>query len=192
VAFSSVDKKTREGEQVIRLCNYTDVYERDEIVDDPSYMVATASTDQVRELELRPGDVLITKDSETADDIGIAAWVPSELSGVVCGYHLALIRPNPTLLRSDYLFWALRSQLCRAQFSAAANGITRFALRADAVSDVVIPVPPLDQQAVLSSRLRWRASVARRLTDALTSQVSLLSEHRQALITAAVIGGIGS
>jgi len=41
VAFSSVDKKTREGEQVIRLCNYTDVYERDEIVDDPSYMVAT-------------------------------------------------------------------------------------------------------------------------------------------------------
>ena len=188
VSFSNVDKKTNEGDQSVRLCNYTDVYERDEIGDDPGFMEATATSDQIKRLELRKEDVLVTKDSETPDDIGVPAWVPEDLTGVVCGYHLAIIRPDQSRLRGDYLFWALRSPMCQSQFSMAANGITRFGLRADALKEIQVPVPSLGEQAAIAAELKSAASAAHEAADALTRQVSLLREHRQALITAAVTG----
>ncbi len=190
VSFSNVDKKTNEGDQSVRLCNYTDVYDQDEIGDDPGFMEATATADQIKRLELRAGDVLVTKDSETPDDIGVPAWVPEDLPGVVCGYYLAIIRPDQSRLRGDYLFWALRSPMCREQFSVAANGITRFGLRADAVQGIQVPVPPLGEQAAIAADLKRAASSAHRAADALTRQVKLLRDHRQALITAAVTGQV--
>ncbi|MEI2812294.1 MAG: hypothetical protein V9E91_00320 [Burkholderiaceae bacterium] len=52
-------------------------------------MVANrVSSDQVKKFTLREGDTIITKDSETADDIAIAAYVPQNMPGVICGYHL--------------------------------------------------------------------------------------------------------
>ena len=43
VVPSGVDKKVSEGEQSVRLCNYTDVYYNDHIVADLDFMEATAS-----------------------------------------------------------------------------------------------------------------------------------------------------
>lgn len=78
VAVSNVDKKSVEGELPVRLCNYTDVYHHDRITERLHFMTATASAEQVRDFRLRPGDVLITKDSETPDDIAVPALVGGE------------------------------------------------------------------------------------------------------------------
>jgi type I restriction enzyme S subunit len=67
---SNVDKKSVDGETFIRLCNYTDVYYNETITKEMDFMPATASEDQIARFGLRAGDTLITKDSETADDIG--------------------------------------------------------------------------------------------------------------------------
>jgi type I restriction enzyme S subunit len=80
---SNVDKKTQEGETPVRLCNYTDVYYNESITSGMEFMQATASSSQIEKFTLRAGDTLITKDSETADDIAIAAYVPSDLLGRV-------------------------------------------------------------------------------------------------------------
>jgi type I restriction enzyme S subunit len=73
---SNVDKKSHEGETPVLLCNYTDVYYNETITEHMNFMVATASADQIAKFTLRSGDTIITKDSETADDIAIAAHVP--------------------------------------------------------------------------------------------------------------------
>ena len=49
--------------------------------------------EQVRRFALRAGDVLITKDSESWTDIAVPAVVSEGLPDVLCGYHLAHIRP---------------------------------------------------------------------------------------------------
>src|ERR1017187_8622662 len=90
---SNVDKKSHDGETSVNLCNYTDVYYNDTITADMEFMAATASTDQIAKFTLRAGDTIITKDSETADDIAIGAYVPADLPGVICGYHLSMVRP---------------------------------------------------------------------------------------------------
>src|SRR5690606_36209877 len=94
IKLSTVDKKSYEGDIPVRLCNYVDVYYNELITDDLDFMNATATAAQLRDFELKSDDVIITKDSESWDDIAVPAYVSQDLEQVVCGYHLALIRPS--------------------------------------------------------------------------------------------------
>lgn len=95
---SNVDKKTKKNEKEVLLCNYTDVYYNEEITGDLPFMKATASDPQIRKFTLKGGDTIITKDSEDPNDIAVPAYVPQDLDGIICGYHLALLRPKDRIL----------------------------------------------------------------------------------------------
>ena len=105
--LSSVDKKSKTGERAIQLCNYMDVYSNSFIHHDMEFMAATASDREISNCSLFAGDVVITKDSETHDDIGVPALVREDISNLVCGYHLAILRPSCSELDGAYLFYAL-------------------------------------------------------------------------------------
>jgi len=107
--FSNVDKKSEEGEQPVRLCNYVDVYYHDRITADIEFMEATAEAREAIKFQLQPGDVLITKDSEDPHDICVPAVVAEPLPGVLCGYHLAQVRPDPKRTHGPYLMYAFTS-----------------------------------------------------------------------------------
>ena len=94
VAFSGVDKRTVAGELPVQLCNYTDVFYNRRIHQGMEFMTATATSAECDRWTLMEGDVLFTKDSETADEIGIPAYVTEDMSKVLCGYHLGLARPK--------------------------------------------------------------------------------------------------
>ena len=188
IKISNVDKLAVEGQDAILLCNYTDVYNNREISSDLRFMHASATREQIRKFELRAGDVLITKDSELSDDIGVPAYVPGDLPGVLCGYHLAVLRPRPGRVDGGYLYWALRSLRVRQQFSVAATGVTRFGLRADAIGATRIPLPSYEIQRALAEKLRARQSTVDRVTAALGRQIALLRERREATIADAVTG----
>lgn len=146
VSPSSVDKKSRAGEAPVRLCNYTDVYYHGAITDQIDFMNATASADQIRRFQLRKGDTLITKDSESWTDIGVAAFVPESLPDVLCGYHLAVLRPTSPAVVPKYLYWALQSSYVLSQLHTAATGVTRFGLRTGAIRSLSVPLPAADHQ----------------------------------------------
>ena len=101
---SNVDKLTDPDDVPVQLCNYVDVYKNDRITGDMEFMPASATPAQIARFALRGGDVLITKDSETPDDIAVPAYVDSSAAGVVCGYHLALLRPITGRMLGGYLF----------------------------------------------------------------------------------------
>lgn len=145
VRFSSVDKKSEEGETSVRLCNHTDVYHREIIVDDPDFMQATASDVEIKRFTLKKGDVLITKDSETWNDIAVPAYVSEDLPGVLCGYHLAHIHPDPVELDGAFLSRAFAADGIRQPFHIAAHGITRYGLPNRAIAGALFPIPPLDE-----------------------------------------------
>ena len=153
--LSSVDKKITPGERRVRLCNYSDVYNRSVLRADIDYMEATATEREIRNCQLFIGDVIITKDSETPDDIGVPAVVRDEIPDLICGYHLAIVRPIGSMLDSDYLLYALCASHAKRQFQKYANGITRFGLRSGDIARVSIPLPALPVQrkiaAILSS-----------------------------------------
>ncbi len=151
--ISGVDKKTKKGERPVRLCNYTDVYNNTFINADMDFMTATATENEIFKCLLSDGDVIITKDSEKHDDIGVPALVRGDIPNLVCGYHLTILRPTPKI-DGNYLYYALNTVEARHQFQSYANGITRFGLRKTDIGFVEIPLPPLDEQRSIAHTLR--------------------------------------
>jgi type I restriction enzyme S subunit len=190
VQFSSVDKHTIEGEEVVRLCNYVDVYYNDFIKEGLEFMSATATRSEIARFQLRHGDVLVTKDSESWDDIAVPAYVAEELDGVLCGYHLAHIRPDLRKLIGEYLFRAFRSRGINDQFRVAANGITRFGLGKYWLDNGLFPVPPPDEQKAIAAFLDRETARIDALIEKKQRQIELLQEKRSALINHAVTKGL--
>jgi type I restriction enzyme S subunit len=205
VRSSNVDKNTEPAEIPIRLCNYTDVYYHEKLTNGLALMEATATPDEIQRFAVRPGDVLLTKDSEVWDDIGVPALVAERIDDGVCGYHLAHVRPNSKLVTGAFLARVLAARGIREQFHVEANGITRYGLTLASIGSVRIPVPPLGIQTAITEFLDAETAKidaiigprgAARLTQGDASgtvvgrTISLLQEYRTALISAAVTGQV--
>jgi len=186
---SNVDKKSYEGEQVVRLCNYTDVYYNEQIVEGMDFMVATASEDQISKFTLRAGDTIITKDSETADDIAISAFVPADIEGVVCGYHLSVVRPSLGTCGA-FIKRLFDSTYAKSSFAVLANGLTRVGLGQYGLDNVELPVPPLPEQLAIANFLDQETSKIDALIAEQQRLIELLKEKRQAVISHAVTQGL--
>ena len=187
---SNVDKHVKYGERPARLCNYVDVYKNDRIGRRMAFTSATATPGEIERFRLRCGDVLITKDSETWNDIGVPALVESTDDGIVCGYHLALLRPFPDHIEGGYLFRALQSSGVAHQFHVEANGVTRFGLTHDGIKSIWLPVPSLPEQAAIVCFLDHADRRIRRHIRAKQKLIALLEEQKQAIIHQAVTGQI--
>ncbi len=190
VQLSGVDKLSAEGEQPVRLCNYVDVYKHDTIRRSHPFMEATATPAEIQRFQLRRGDVLLTKDSEAWDDIGIPAVIADDLPGVLCGYHLAMIRPNVDQMEGSFLFWALVARPSALQFHVAATGVTRFGISKSDIKNVIVPVPPAEEQQAIG-RFLWHIQLT---TNGLIRNrhrlIALLTEQKQAIIQQAVTRGL--
>ena len=205
---SNVDKTISEDEEPVRLCNYTDVYYNDRITPDLRFMDGSATEWEIERFQLKRDQVIITKDSEEWDDIGIPALVTQDMPEVLCGYHLSVLEPGPDL-DGGFLAWLCRAEPLNDQFKLAANGITRFGLGQYPMKNAFIALPPLDTQRRIARFLNEKTARIDGLIEKIAggnfspkapsdisnsndrSLLSLLMEYRAALITAAVTGQIG-
>jgi type I restriction enzyme S subunit len=151
--MSNVDKKSKDGELEVSLCNYMDVYNNHYITSSINFMRATATQAQIDKFLLRSGDVIITKDSETKEDIAQAATVTENFEDVLCGYHLALIRPHRSKFNGTFLSSLFGLDSIRRQLINKANGTTRFGLNVATIEETVVPLPPLPEQQKIAEIL---------------------------------------
>jgi type I restriction enzyme S subunit len=186
---SNVDKKSYDDETAVVLRNYTDVYYNEKITNSIEFMPATASEEQISRFTLRGGDTLVTKDSETANDIAISAYVSEDMLGVVCGYHLAVVRPKHEQ-NGHYIKRLFDSHYLKARFAVAANGLTRVGLSQYALDNAVIPLPPPDEQSAIAAFLEREIGKIDSLIAEQEKLLALLAEKRQATISHAVTRGI--
>lgn len=191
VQFSGVDKHSHEDELPVKLCNYTDVYKNDFITKEMPFMRATATVAEVARFTLKVGDVLMTKDSETPDDIGVPALVKSTpVDGVVCGYHLAMIRPYPNVALGEYVFRTLSDNVIAEQLHLAATGVTRFGLGKSDVKGALIPCPGIEEQESICAYITAKFEPIDRAIAAMESEIKSVREYRDRLISDVVTGQI--
>ena len=187
---SNVDKLSVDYEIPVRLCNYTDVYNNDFIFMNLDFMQATATEDEIEKFGLQVGDVVITKDSESWDDIGVPALVRETADDLVCGYHLALLRPRCHQLAGEFLFRCLQAKPIQVQLELAANGVTRFGLPKSEIGTVILPVPPLSKQHSIADYLDRETARLDALVEEKERLLDLLAEKRRSFITRAVTRGL--
>ena len=188
--ISNVDKVPADDEIPVRLCNYTNVYNNEFITLTLDFMQATASETEIAKFGVAVDDVIITKDSESWDDIGIPALVRETASDLVCGYHLALLRPLKQKMYGAFLFRCLQAKPIRVQLELAANGVTRFGIPKSEIGAMTLPVPPLPQQHAIADYLDRETARLDALVAAKERVLALLAEKRRALITRAVTRGL--
>jgi type I restriction enzyme S subunit len=169
IRVSNVDKKVTPGQRPVRLCNYMDAYTTPYLGGRRDYMKATADHGEILRFGLQAGDVVITKDSETPDDIGVAAVI-DDASGdppLVCGYHLAILRP--TTVDPVFLAKQLGHDRIKAYFGKVATGSTRYGLSNGAIHNVPLFTPPKPEQERV-------AAILRTLDDAIRSTEQVIAK----------------
>lgn len=174
----------------MRLCNYVDVYYNDHITAALDFMRASATTEEIRKFLLRAGDVCVTKDSEEWNDIAVAALVAENIPNLLCGYHLAVVRPHSGRMSGAFLARAFLARGINDQFRVEANGITRFGLGAGALCCGYFPVPPLAEQCAIATFLDRETARIDALVAKKERLMALLQEKRTALISHAVTKGL--
>lgn len=184
VEISGVDKKTKDGEQEIRLCNFVDVYYNWAITtaQHDGFMFATARPNEISKFQLKKGQVALTKDSETRDDIGIPTYIADNFDDVILGYHCALITPNKDILDGRYLNALLHTDYAKKYFACNASGSgQRYALSVEALNSFPVPMIPLrDQKRIgeIFSALDKKIELNRRINQNLEALAKQLYDYR--------------
>ena len=138
---------------------------------------------------LRRGDVLMTEGGDN-DKLGRGAVWDGRVEPCLHQNHVFAVRPGTRLL-PEYLSAILGSGWGRAYFTATAHQTTNLASTNRAkVGRFPVPLPPADVQRRLVEQIEALIAGSRGLADEASRQVGLLREHRQALITDAVTGGL--
>ena len=185
---SNVDKHIYPDEIQVRLCNYTDVYYNDYITVDSVLKKGSCKESEFAKFALRKGDVIITKDSETPDDIGVPTFVRDDLDNVVCGYHLTMIKPYAC--RGEFIFRFIQSDRTRRYFELESNGITRYGLGKPSIENLLLPIPTNSEQIEIANYLDNKTQQIDELISTEQQKIELLKEYRQSLISEAVTGKI--
>jgi len=124
VELSTVDRHENNVECQVSICHYPIVYKNEKITKNTKLDSGTCSRKELGRFNLKKDDVLVTKDSETSNDIGVPAYVIEDMDNSVCGYHLAQISTDKTQLLGSFLFRYLQTELVSNYFETESHGIT--------------------------------------------------------------------
>lgn len=190
VELSSVDRHVLKDEIPVSICHYPNVYKNEYIDESTVLPTGTCSETEYQKFKVIRGDILLTKDSESPDDIGIPTYINSELPETVCGYHLSQIRIKNPEIHSEFAFRFIESTSTRSYFSVSSNGITRFGLGKSMIENTPIVTPPLNEQVEISDYIRQLSEQTGKVCHKLIKKNEVLREYRQSMISSVVTGKV--
>ena len=155
IEISNVDKKIKNNEINVKLCNFVNVYNNWAITKEkiPHFLNASASEKEIEKFSLKKGQVAITKDSETRNDIGMSTYIADTLENTLLGYHCILVTIKDTnILSGKYLNVFLNSKQIRKYFENQASGSgQRYTLTNNVISDIEIPLLDIKKQKLIGN-----------------------------------------
>lgn len=113
--------------------------------------------------QVTPGDVVITK---MGTPPGIAAVYPPGMASGVVTADIIRIRADASRTRSEYVAAVLNSAWVRPQMKRITEGITRPKVTLGGFRLLLVPVPPLEEQARWAQLLSARRAVTSAATKA--------------------------
>ncbi|MEA5070350.1 MAG: N-6 DNA methylase [Petrimonas sp.] len=189
VESSGIDKKIVEGEELIKIVNYVDVYnnQRHELYNSDDYMVVSASVEKIKSKKLKKGDILITPSSETVEDIGVSSVVMEDLDETLFSYHILRIQftQNIDINFKKYVF---NNTFVQNYFSSVSTGTTRKILSLSKIYNLQIPIPPLPEQVAIAKHLDRQSEKIDRIVENINAQLGKLAQLKKSLINECVTG----
>ena len=150
VPVKSIDPRQRFGGGSFRYVDISSIDNDAKSITDARTIDVVEAPSRARQL-LMSGDVLV---STVRPGLNAVAIVPDDLDGQICSTGFCVLRPQPDLLDSDYLFGWVRSSQFVGQLVRMERGIGYPAVSDSDVKSVPIPLPPISEQRHIVDILR--------------------------------------
>lgn len=140
--------------------------------------------------EIKHGDLLITR-ANTPQLVGAAAVADSPRPKLMLCDKIFRVVTTKDLIPEFLILISLTTKV-RDMCAEASHGTSQSMtnLKTDEIKSWPIPSVPTEVQRAVVAEISASREHSQRLTDAIDRQLAVLAERRQALITAAVTGGI--
>ena len=136
-----------------------------------------------RRAEPRPGDVMLTREAPA----GEACLVPADQT-LCIGQRMVLLQVDNALISGEWLVHSIYSGAAQRFIADLGRATTVAHINMSDIPDIPVVVPNLSEQNRILDLVRREIENAESAQSALDRQINLLTEKRQALITAAVTG----
>lgn len=144
-------------------------------------------TEQER-FALREGDVLVSEGSGSLSAVGASAVWNGEINGTIC-FQNTLLRLRPRSSTDPrFLAWWCRYAHTDGLFASIATGANIYHISAERVRSLRMNYVVPSEQRAIADHLDTETARIEALIESTHEVIALLSERRQALITAAVTG----
>ena len=133
-----------------------------------------------------PGDLIFSRNATVGEVAQVAKWHPP----FAMGQDVCLLRKKAEDLSSDYFQALLLSPVVVEQLANLMVGSTFKRVNVEEIRNLIVPMPPGDDQAAIAEFIEREADAFDALLHASQQAIDLLKERRTALISAAVTGQI--
>ncbi|MGI8583801.1 MAG: restriction endonuclease subunit S [Chitinophagaceae bacterium] len=133
---------------------------------------------------LKEGDILIT---QTGGKTGNLCVVPKEFEGANC-HALIILKANKKKIIPEYLFFVLKSYYGESKLYSIRTGALHPHLNSTIVCDVNIPVPPLETQQEIVSKIKEANKILNSAISKAQKEISSIKEYQKSLITDLITG----
>ena len=188
---SGIDKNTVEGEPLVRMVNYLDIYNNSFRVleNNRDYQVVSCPEWKRESHAAKKGDLFFTPSSETPEDIALSVVCTEELENTVYSYHTLRYRTTDDVDLHFKKHWC-NNMAVLSQFSASCKGTTRQILTRNDFRTVWVPLPPMEDQVSIARFLDHTDRQILRYVRAKQILLAHLEELKQAIVHQAVTGQI--
>lgn len=160
------------------IVNYMDVYEHSGLRTHDLSGRVRLSAQEIKNFEVRKGDVFFTRTSETVEEIGVASVMLEDSHNIVFSGFVLRARPTDSSLDDEYKKYCFTHPEVRRQIVSRSTYTTRALTNGRSLSAVNIPLPPLPEQRAIAAALSD--------ADGLITSLDTLIEKKRAIKQAAM------
>ena len=166
------------------IVNYMDVLNNPAICVKTIRGKVTVSNEELRAFEVRKGDVLFTRTSETTAEIGMSSVVVEDLTNTVFSGFLLRARPKTNLFELQFKKYCFRSPVVRRQITSTSSKTTRALTNGRLLSNVFVPVPSdPEEQSAIAEALSNNDEFIEQLDQLITKKKNIKKGAMQELLT---------
>ena len=132
------------------------------------------------------GDVLMTTSSETREEAGMSSVYLGARKVLYLNSFCFGFRPNNSVLQAEFSQFYFRSSDFRRRISRLAQGSTRYNLSKKSVREIVLTVPPLEEQKEIATFLQS----AKYELQLLNQKLAGLREQQRGLMARLLTGAV--
>jgi len=169
--------------------SYSDVYNNRELPKTVNGLAKSTVHDR-GQYSVVKGDVLFTRTSETAEEIGFSSTCMETIENSTFAGFLIRFRPQKGRLSPGYSKYYFSAQLHRSYFVGEMNLVIRASLSQELLKKLPVLIPPLSEQESIFDFLEKESAKIDNVIVLQQQQIDRLKECRMILISEAVTGKI--